>query len=112
MTEVNSQIDIYGQFCLKSMLVDTTLIKAASHLAPEGQSSNDPDACWGGKADKLIHSFNGTIGVDQKIELMRQTDLTPASKHVRQRFRAMISGDETVAQDAELTRAKSAQTGC
>jgi len=96
--EINRQLDAKGLILRKGTLVDATLIQAAGRPASgEDDEPSDPDATWGGKADKLTYGYKGHIGLDQESELIRRVEMTPANEHDSQQFEAMVSGDEEAA---------------
>lgn len=98
MQMVNNQLDARHLIVRQGTLVDATLVESAAHPpSPDKPSTHDSEATWTKKHGKSVFGYKAHIGADQKSELIRQADLTPAHVHDGKKFEEMVSGDEETA---------------
>lgn len=99
-SELQRQLEERGLVIKKGTLVDATVIEAApkrplhNEDGSTGKSKQDPDAQWTKKGSKYLFGYKAHVGVDQKSELVRRIEMTPANVHDGKMFAAVLSGDE------------------
>jgi len=93
---VNEQFCTQGLILKKGTMVDASLIQSAAREPNKGSSDSDPDATWTKKRNKHFFGYKVHIGVDQKSELIREAELTPANVPDNYLFETMVSGDEAM----------------
>ena len=98
--ELNRQLEEKGLIIKKGTLIDATVIEAAANKPTQnedgtgGRSDQDSEATWTKKGGKYLFGYKAHLGVDQKSELIRKVQMTPASVYDGNVFFPLLSGDE------------------
>ncbi|HMO66108.1 MAG TPA: IS5 family transposase [Verrucomicrobiota bacterium] len=94
---VNEQLAAQGLIVREVTLVDATLVQAARRAPAKGASGGgDADADDTVKAGQPHYGYKAPVAADRQHTLIRKADLSAASVHDRQRFEAVVAGDEQV----------------